>query len=218
MDTKELLKLQRRSLVVESKTEDSDGNIIFKNGIKGFFVFFLMLLWSSTVLNGICYTLGINTKKLVSNYDELTNLVNIVRKRLIAFAIDFGIGMFLFYIIYFILFLLGFNIEIIGKHEYANIYFGFTFILIEEVISKNTVGKKVMGIVVLKENFQDPSRRQLLIRNTCKFLIFNQILGVIYIFFFVFDKKNRFIEDYITKTTVVKKKSVDLANFEVENE
>lgn len=172
---------------MESKKES--GNIILENGIKGVFIFFLILVWTSKVFDMICFTLGINTKKLVRNYDELLNLASIIRRRLIALSIDYTIPLILFFITYLGIYIFGFNAEIINKYEYAYLFLGLSFILIEEVVFKKTIGKKMMGLVVLTENFQIPSRMQLLIRNICKFSLFNPVLGTVYMFFSYLIKK-----------------------------
>ncbi len=77
-------------------------------------------------------------------------------------------------------------------------------IFMESSIKQGTIGKSIVGIIVVNENGNRMTIRESIKRNACKLLSYLGIfLGFIWI---LFDKKKQGWHDKITKTFVVNKK------------
>ncbi len=129
-------------------------------------------------------------------------------KRVAAYTIDIFLASIFTTIVYFMLIPLmliiprGVIMDFANSRNLVVDYFILVILyyFIQELIWSKTVGKKIMGLVVVDVNMTKPNIIQIFIRNTVRVLDMVMIVGLTPIFF---TKKQQRLGDMLSRTVVV---------------
>lgn len=179
--------------------------MIFSKGYRGFFVFILCFVLGSKLFEAFNYYIRRKTYEEYNKYIDIIEVADLYHKRFFALIIDLFFGLIYFLIINGIAENSNFQRSFERFEQGFLVLICLSVIFIQEVVFYKTIGKKIFGVVIVNEQFEKPTALQILIRNIIKVTLFFDITRLICFIVFAFDKENRFLNDIVAKTKIVKK-------------